>query len=357
MSHNEKIQPIIQLICKKNTINQNELPQLVNCIKNTINLNPVESIEYLAILAYNDFTKIIKAKNQISNYDERARQLMIKEHNTINNNAKEISYVNVTNNPKLSYKAYVFLDSFRRLRGSGSNDNITYIWNISTGNRDQFSSVGSYNHVQNVKSVKLLPFLFPRTTRIANNLKRLGICISEFQTAAYQLCWNVNVNIVMKLDNQASDTSKVFQLEATPLDTDNSTIYFRKPLQYLSTLSLTFTDPNHPIVMPDDQVVCNITQSSTNPTNALLTIASGVHNSNVGDIIYILGYSPTTSTPNTIALTNAINRINGWIISVVPDAVTFEIEVNSLLVDNKTVQVLLGSRRVEIPIEIECEEI
>ena len=258
-------------------------------------------------------------------------------------------------------KNYIMLDSrYRDLTGTNSDGITAFSWNYVL--QSVSMAQGTVNIVGNVRdivSLRIYPSRIPYVLSADNKYSRISILITELSSQSFISHEKRNFHFMLR---------SVIDDNFINLDTHNFNdgyFYFEKPITTLNRLTLTFGSPLEPVVFDKDRDVCIIDYFSIQPLTKITTgslSSPKPHNLVNGDVVYFTYFKTGYIDPVLVneilideTIVNNINRISGWIITVIDD---FSF---SIIYDTSTIQspisllefnVFYGSKRMFIPIEL-----
>ena len=258
-------------------------------------------------------------------------------------------------------KNYIMLDSrYRDLTGTNSDGITAFSWNYVL--QSVSMAQGTVNIVGNVRdivSLRIYPSRIPYVLSADNKYSRISILIAELSSQSFISHEKRNFHFMLR---------SVIDDNFINLDTHNFNdgyFYFEKPITTLNRLTLTFGSPLEPVVFDKDRDVCIIDYFSIQPLTKITTgslSSPKPHNLVNGDVVYFTYFKTGYIDPVLVSeilidetIVNNINRISGWIITVIDD---FSF---SIIYDTSTIQspisllefnVFYGSKRMFIPIEL-----
>ena len=269
--------------------------------------------------------------------------------------------VRILNPNSFLRKNYIMLDSrYRELNGSNSDGITSFTWNYVVQSTSM--AQGSVNIVGNVRDIvalRIYPARIPYVFSADNKYSRISILITELSSQSFISHEQRNFHFMLKsiIDDNFINLSTH--------EYNDGYFYFEKPITTLNKLTLTFGSPLEPVVFDKDRDYCTIDYFSIQPLTKITTGTLGSpqpHNLVNGARVYFtyfktgfisLSLSQAIEINNKIV--NDINRLSGWIITVI-DAFSFSIiydtsNIQSPLV-NLEFNVFYGSKRMFIPIEL-----
>ena len=227
-------------------------------------------------------------------------------------------------NPKaLEYKAYVVLD--RRYQSGEQMDNSQYFsWNVSptVGITAGTGVLSTTAPVKDIVKIKMFPFTFPNTPNAITDTNRLTVAIQEFSSQAYSAeNGNRSFHFEFKLVPNATNPNAPFSAE----DIGQSTAEFEfyKPIEDITTLTISFGNPFLLLTLEPDRGVSTITSVGV---QAQLTFTTPPFLA-TGDIIYISGFT-TTNAANDSYIIALMNSIYGWPVVTVSSSTQVLIDVD-----------------------------
>ena len=258
-------------------------------------------------------------------------------------------------------KNYIMLDSrYRDLTGTNSDGITAFSWNYVL--QSVSMAQGTVNIVGNVRdivSLRIYPSRIPYVLSADNKYSRISILITELSSQSFISHEKRNFHFMLR---------SVIDDNFINLDTHNFNdgyFYFEKPITTLNRLTLTFGSPLEPVVFDKDRDVCIIDYFSIQPLTKITTgplNSPKPHNLVNGDVVYFTYFKTGYIDPVLVneilideTIVNNINRLSGWIITVIDD---FSF---SIIYDTSTIQspisllefnVYYGSKRMFIPIEL-----
>ena len=258
-------------------------------------------------------------------------------------------------------KNYIMLDSrYRDLTGTNSDGITAFSWNYVL--QSVSMAQGTVNIVGNVRdivSLRIYPSRIPYVLSADNKYSRISILITELSSQSFISHEKRNFHFMLR---------SVIDDNFINLDThdyNDGYFYFEKPITTLNRLTLTFGSPLEPVVFDKDRDICTIDYFSIQPLTKITTGSASSptpHNLINGDTVYFTYFKTGYIDPVLVSailidetIVNNINRLSGWIITVIDD---FSF---SIIYDTSTIQspisllefnVYYGSKRMFIPIEL-----
>ena len=258
-------------------------------------------------------------------------------------------------------KNYIMLDSrYRDLTGTNSDGITAFSWNYVL--QSLSLAQGTVNIVGNVRDIvalRIYPSRIPYVLSADNKYSRISILITELSSQSFISHEKRNFHFMLRsvIDDNFIDLDTH--------DYNDGYFYFEKPITTLNRLTLTFGSPLEPVVFDKDRDVCTIDYFSIQPLTKITTgslSSPNPHNLINGDTVYFTYFKTGYIDPVLVSeilidetIVNNINRLSGWIITVIDD---FSF---SIIYDTSTIQspisllefnVYYGSKRMFIPIEL-----
>ena len=258
-------------------------------------------------------------------------------------------------------KNYIMLDSrYRDLTGTNSDGITAFSWNYIL--QSVSLAQGTVNIVGNVRDIvalRIYPSRIPYVLSADNKYSRISILITELSSQSFISHEKRNFHFMLRsvIDDNFIDLDTH--------DYNDGYFYFEKPITTLNRLTLTFGSPLEPVVFDKDRDVCTIDYFSIQPLTKITTgslSSPNPHNLINGDTVYFTYFKTGYIDPILVSeilidetIVNNINRLSGWIITVIDD---FSF---SIIYDTSTIQspisllefnVYYGSKRMFIPIEL-----
>ena len=258
-------------------------------------------------------------------------------------------------------KNYIMLDSrYRDLTGTNSDGITAFSWNYVLQSLSMAQgTVNIVGNVRDIVSLRIYPSRIPYVLSADNKYSRISILITELSSQSFISHEKRNFHFMLR---------SVIDDNFINLDTHNYNdgyFYFEKPITTLNRLTLTFGSPLEPVVFDKDRDICTIDYFSIQPLTKITTgslRSPKPHNLVNGDVVYFTYFKTGYIDPVLVneilideTIVNNINRISGWIITVIDD---FSF---SIIYDTSTIQspilllefnVFYGSKRMFIPIEL-----
>jgi hypothetical protein len=264
-------------------------------------------------------------------------------------------------NPDSLYrKNFIILDSrYRILNNSVSSPITSFSWAyVLQSISNSQGTVSSIGNVRDVMALRIYPCRIPYVKSADNKYSRVSILINEIASQSFIAHENTNFHFMLK--SVVDDTF----INLDTQDYNDGYYYFEKPITYMPSITLSFGSPIEKISFDNDRDLCTIDCFSIQPLTKITTgwPTANPHNLKNGDTVYFSNFKVASVDPilveeNAIneALTNSVNRIEGWIISVI-DSTSFSIELDMTTIQSPTADVVFdvyyGSKRMFIPLEI-----
>jgi hypothetical protein len=252
-------------------------------------------------------------------------------------------------NPQAAWrKNYIILDSFYRdTSGDSPGSGITnFQWNfLANSGTNTPGAVNSLGNVEQLVAMQCPNIRIPfQNNAMVNAYKRISMVINEFSGQSYigQEGRKFHFLFSTELD--------INMIECKALFNEISTFEFAKPITQIDTLTVSFGCPLETITFDMDRALMNITYNS----QARLT-STFRHKLQTGDQVYIKNF--TTNDPSTdFAIIADAKRPQGYNIFVIDDYTIDLPDLNlsgiASPINPYTVQVLFGSKRLFVPIEL-----
>ena len=258
-------------------------------------------------------------------------------------------------------KNYIMLDSrYRDLTGTNSDGITAFSWNYILQSVSLVQgTVNIVGNVRDIVALRIYPSRIPYVLSADNKYSRISILITELSSQSFISHEKRNFHFMLR---------SVIDDNFINLDThdyNDGYFYFEKPITTLNRLTLTFGSPLEPVVFDKDRDVCTIDYFSIQPLTKITTgslSSPNPHNLINGDTVYFTYFKTGYIDPVLVSeilidetIVNNINRLSGWIITVIDD---FSF---SIIYDTSTIQspisllefnVYYGSKRMFIPIEL-----
>jgi hypothetical protein len=224
-------------------------------------------------------------------------------------------------NPKESVKTtYLLLDTrYRILETDGTT---SFKWNYTNTTSTIQGSVNAIGDIQNIVSMRVLPFRVPYYKLAPNNTyNKITMYIQEFSAQSYIGQENSNFHFVFPINIDKN----YINLE---VNRDIDGVYnFKTPIARLDTLTISFSSPLQPIVFDTDRQNMQIDSYGLVTTFICLV----PHNLETGDLVYVNGF--TTANPNLdTPITSQFANLNGIIIENIDDyRISLPINTTNLL--------------------------
>ena len=258
-------------------------------------------------------------------------------------------------------KNYIMLDSrYRDLTGTNSDGITAFSWNYVLQSVSLVQgTVNIVGNVRDIVALRIYPSRIPYVLSADNKYSRISILITELSSQSFISHEKRNFHFMLR---------SVIDDNFINLDThdyNDGYFYFEKPITTLNRLTLTFGSPLEPVVFDKDRDICTIDYFSIQPLTKITTGSASSptpHNLINGDTVYFTYFKTGYIDPVLVSailidetIVNNINRLSGWIITVIDD---FSF---SIIYDTSTIQspisllefnVYYGSKRMFIPIEL-----
>jgi hypothetical protein len=240
-------------------------------------------------------------------------------------------------NPAAAVKTtYLMLDTrFRTLETDGT---ISFKWNYTNTSNTTQGSINSIGDIQNIVSMRVLPFRIPYYKLAPNNIyNKITMYIQEFSAQSYIGHENSRFHFVFPINIDKG----YINLE---VNRDMDAVYnFKTPIARLDTLTINFASPLQPIIFDTDRM--NMQISSYGTSTEFVSIIP--HNLETGDIVYVNGF--TTANPNLdTPITSQFADLNGIIVENIDDThISLPINTTNLVyAGSGTVNVTAASTNV-----------
>jgi len=258
-----------------------------------------------------------------------------------------LQLLRVFNPMALIARAYIILDRQYQLRINDNNKE--FIWNLAVLGQ-------GYNHVDTVVTVapvkdiiglKMSPFKFPNTQSAITFSNRISVSIKELDTQSYIAnAFNKRFHFLFDV-KQGTLSTDPYELSDTGQSITE--FWFYKPVQEITSLTLSFGNPFYPLTLDPDRGKATITASGI---QAVLTFANP-HFVAVNGKIVIVEFTTTDPLADTVEI-ELMNEVVGWdVVSATATTLTIDVDLSGLTgtIISPTL-VLFESKRFLIPLEI-----
>ena len=258
------------------------------------------------------------------------------------------SFLQLVNPQAVLRKNYIILDSFYRdtsvdTPGSGITN---FQWNfLANSNQNRPGAINSLGNVQQLVSMTCPNIRIPyQNNALVNSYKRITMTVNEFSGQSYigQEGRKFHFMFSTELDTNMLECSTLFS-------SGKSTFEFAKPITQIDTITISFACPLEPLVFDMDRSLMAVSYQA----QARLT-STVPHKLQTGDQVYLRDFTTGNPIADT-AIIQAANRIQGYNVFVI-DALTVDLpdlDLSSVTpIVPYTVQVLFGSKRVFVPLEL-----
>ena len=238
---------------------------------------------------------------------------------------------------------YLLLDSkFRNL----STDKNVFKWTVlHSANTTQGTVNTLSDQIHNIVNIQFDRCNIPYAASADNVYKKISLYIEEFSSMSVLINTNRRYHMIFDSEIQGN------QIQLTPLVNDEGRFRFHTPINILDTITIRFQSPFSPVEFLQDRF--NITVTSLNPTQSLLTFATH-HQVSDGELVHMEGFNTLAPSVDSIQIDN-INREVGHIVTYIDNFVLrIEAGLDTITPDiNNIVDCFIASRRLIIPIRME----
>lgn len=252
-------------------------------------------------------------------------------------------------NPQSLYRYhYLALDS--RFRNRASSTSTEYSWLYSPQTQAPMNGmIMSNNPIVNIIAMRLykvvLPGIFNGYTRLADETRTATILVKEFDTQITAFSGDLRYHFLGQFVNRIEGENAAPNSIITD-DPQSMTFYFRQPIRYLDSITLSFGNPDQLLSFYEDQGTATISYSGDN-IYFNLSIQVPRFEFLPWMKVYISGFTMTNPAINQ-ALIDRINALHGVILTYEdPDIFSFHApDVGADIIDGLEVQIYIASLEI-----------
>jgi hypothetical protein len=215
---------------------------------------------------------------------------------------------------KIKKRASIMLDTRYRLI---TNNSSTFTWNFVNNENVSDGTVNVSGNINNIISMRLSPIRIPYTASADNDYSRITLLVNEFSSQSFIGQEGRRFHFI---NNAIVDNRWII---VCPENFNDGYFYFRTPLNFSSTITVSFGSPLDSLDFDSDRATTTVTAYG-----AVTTFQTNInHNLETGDLVYISNFNTLNNiTESTIV--SSINRPLGHTIDFINNN-TFTINVNS----------------------------
>jgi hypothetical protein len=246
--------------------------------------------------------------------------------------------------------AYIVLDRKKQIRTPYSTSSFSWNLSIQGTGYDPETTVVTTAPLKNISGIKMYPFKFPNTESTFTFSERLSVAIEELRTQSYVSSDNLKRFHFLFNVTRTGDVGSSEPYELSDVGQNITEFLFYKPIQEITTITLTFGNPFNRLQLDPDMLDATISSAGV---QTLITF-SQPHFLIVGNTISTTEFNTDQPVVDYVEIAQ-MNDSDGWVVvtPITSTSITIDVDISGLTgnINSNPTSIYLESKRFVIPME------